>query len=89
VPEQHPEIRARVVGLDEEAPVHVGMAARLVAEQPPHAVDRVVGRRGSAPLPDGRAGDRRHPRGHDPKRLAGGVVVGRRDLHGGNARTAR
>ena len=35
VPEQHAEVRALVVGRDEEAAVHVGVPARLVAEQPP------------------------------------------------------
>ena len=40
-----------------EAAVHVGVPARLVAEQPPHAVDLLGRRRVLAPLPHRRAGD--------------------------------
>jgi hypothetical protein len=41
VPKEHAEVGARVVGLDKEAAVHVGVAARLVAEEPAHAIDLV------------------------------------------------
>ena len=37
VPEQHAEVGAGVVGRDREAAVHVGVPARLVAQQPAHA----------------------------------------------------
>jgi hypothetical protein len=80
VPEQHAEVRAVVVGLDEEAAVHVGVPARLMAEQAPHDVDRL--RRGGvlAALAHRGAGNRRGAGGHDPERLARRVVVRRRDL---------
>jgi hypothetical protein len=38
MPEQHPEVRPLVVGGDEETAVHVGMAARLVTQQPTNAL---------------------------------------------------
>jgi hypothetical protein len=54
--------------------------ARLVAQQPPHAIDRFVSRRPLAPLADGCAGDLRRAVEDDPERLAGRVVVGGYDL---------
>ena len=59
VPEEHAEVGAVVVGLDQEAAVHVGVAARLVAQQPAHHVDggdaAAVSRRSAtvAPAMDG------------------------------------
>ena len=88
VPEEHAEVGAVVVGRDEEAAVHVGVAARLVAEQPPHRVDLVRGRRVLAPLEHGRAGDLGRARRHDPERLAGRVVVRRADVHAATIRSS-
>ena len=45
VPEEHAEVGPVVVGRDEEAAVHVGVPARLVAEQPAHGVHRAPRRR--------------------------------------------
>src|ERR671914_517372 len=47
VPEQHAEVRTLVVRRHEKAAVHVGVPARLVAEEPPDPVD-LVGARGAA-----------------------------------------
>src|SRR5918992_1022061 len=84
VPEQHAEVRALVVRRHEKAAVHVGVPARLVAEEPPDPVDLVGARGVLTPGGDGLARDLEHILLDDPKRLAGGVVVGRRDLHGGS-----
>ncbi len=83
VPEQHAEPCAAVVGRDREAAVHVGVPARLVAQQAPHAVDLGARPRVLAPVAHRRAGDVRRARRHDPERLAGGVVVGRVHLEHG------
>ena len=80
VPEQHAEVRAVVVGRHQEAAVHVGVAARLVAQQPPHRVDRAGRGRGSRRSSTVAPGDRGRAAGHDPERLAGRVVVRRGDL---------
>src|SRR5215213_7662215 len=48
----------------------------------PHAVDVVGARRVLAAVAHGRAGYVEHAFADDPERLAGRVVVGRRDLHG-------
>ena len=81
VPEEHAEVGAVVVGRDEEAAVHVGVAARLVAEQPAHTLG-LLRRRGAHPaLGDRRAGQRRRALAHDAERLARRVVVRRDDLH--------
>ncbi len=75
--EDHAEVGALVVGLDDEAAVHVGMATRLVDEELPHMVE--VRRRPPALLEDRGALEWRHSTRHDPERLAGRVVVGRGD----------
>ena len=59
VPEQHAELGAVVVGLHEEAAVHVGVPARLVAQQPAHALRVRVVQRALAALGDGGAGQLR------------------------------
>ena len=80
VPEEDAEVGAVVVGRHEEAAVHVGVPARLVAQQPADRLDRLGRGRALAALAHRRAGDRRDPRRHDPERLARRVVVRRRDL---------
>ena len=80
VPEQDPEVGAVVVGRHEKAAVHVGVPAGLVAEQPADAVDVLATRGVLAPVSDRLARDLEHAAVDDPKRLAGGVVVGRVDL---------
>ena len=81
MPEQHAQVGAVVVGRDEEAAVHVGVAPRLMAQQPADAVD-FLGRGGPlAALPDGGTGNLDLALVDDPERLAGGVIVGRGDLH--------
>src|SRR5918999_2820110 len=84
VPEKDAEVRALVVRGHEKAAVHVGVAARLVAEEAPDPVDLFGAHGVLAPGRDGLARDLEHIPLDDPKRLAGGVVVGRRDLHGGS-----
>src|SRR5439155_7302268 len=49
VPEQGAEVGALVVGRDQEAAVHVGVAARLVAQQPADAVGGGIGTAGAFP----------------------------------------
>ena len=79
VEEDAAEIGACIVRLDHEAAVHVRVPTRLVHEQPPHVVELL---RGVPPtLEHGRSPECPHPAGHDPERLAAGVVVGRRDGH--------
>ena len=85
MPEEDAEVGAVVIGRDDEAAVHVGVAARLVAQQPPDAVDDVAAPRVLAALADGRAGDIGRAGRDDPERLAGGVVVGRLHVDHGTA----
>ena len=88
VPEQHAQLGAGVVGLDEEAAVHVGVPARLVAEQPPHALGLRALERERPALGDRRARQLRGALEDDPERLAGRVVVRRAHLHGRGRYTA-
>jgi hypothetical protein len=77
VEEDDAEVGAAVLGLGDEAAVHVGVAARLVDEQPPDVVEMLER---EAPLVEDRAPlERRHAAGDDAERLAAGVVVGSRD----------
>ena len=77
--EDDAEVGALVLGLGDEAAVHVGVAARLVDEQAADVVD-VLER--VAPLVEDRAaGKRVDAAGDDAERLAGRVVVDRADLH--------
>ena len=79
VEEDDAEVRFRVLGLDDEAAVHVGVPARLVHEQPANVVEPVVR---VAPLVEDRRTLRRLDSVRDdPERLARGVVVDRTDLH--------
>ena len=80
VPEEDAEVGAVVVGRHQEAAVHVGVPARLVAQQPADRVDGLGRGRALAALAHRGAGDRRDARRHDPERLARRVVVRRRDL---------
>ena len=84
VPEQDTELGPFIVRWHEEAPVHVSVAARLVAEQLAHAVDLLRARRVLTPVPDRGARDLERAEIDDPKRLAGGVVIGRLDLDRGS-----
>jgi len=73
--------------LRDEAAVHVGVAARLVDEQPAHVVQVLAGP--APPLQRGAALQRRDPVHHDAERLPRGVVVDRRDRrHASNRGTA-
>ena len=74
-----PRSALAVVRLDDEAAVHVGVAARLVDEQPPHVVEPLECV--AALVEDRRAVRGIDSAGHDPERLAAGVVVDRADLH--------
>ena len=66
--EHDAEIGARVVRLDDEAAVHVGVPARLVDEQPPNVVEPLER---IAPLvEDGGAARRLDAARDDPERLA-------------------
>ncbi len=80
VPEQNAKVGTAIVGRHEEAAVHVGVPAGLVTQQPAHAVDFLAARRVLAPVTDRVTRDLEHPEIDDPKRLAGGVVIGRVDL---------
>ena len=80
MPEQDSELGTSVVRGHEEAAVHVSVATRLVAEQLAHAVDLLRARRVLTPVPDRGARDLERAEIDDPKRLAGGVVIGRLDL---------
>ena len=76
VEEDDAEIGVVVVRLDDEAAVHVGVAARLVDEQPPHVVEPLER---VAPLVEDRRALRRLDAARDdPERLARRVVVDRR-----------
>ena len=77
--EDHAEVRAVVVRLDDEAAVHVGMPSRLVDEQTAHVVDALE--RVAALVEDRRPTQRLDPVRHDPEGLPCGVVVGCADLH--------
>jgi hypothetical protein len=77
VPEQHAQVRALIVGRHDKPAVHVGVPARLEAQQFPQLL-RV--RAVDGPHPPVRDADtrQRHRRfGHDPERLPSGVVIGR------------
>jgi hypothetical protein len=81
VPEQRAQVGAFVVGRDEKAAVHVGVAPRLMAQQPPDAID-LLGRGGAlTALSYIGPRDLHLALGDDPEGLAGGVIVGRRNLH--------
>lgn len=58
VPEQDAEMGSRIVGRDDEAAIHVSVAAGLMAKRFAEGVERVVGRLedGEAPLGYGLAG---------------------------------
>ena len=72
-----PRSASVVVRLDDEAAVHVRVAARLEDEQPPHVVEALE--RVAALVEDRRAAERLDSAGHDPERLAARVVVDRAD----------
>ena len=78
--EDDTEVRAGVVRLDDEAAVHIGMASRLVDEQPTNVVESIE--RIAALVEDRLASWSLDSTGHDPEGLACGVVVDRVDLHG-------
>ncbi len=79
VEEDDAEVGALVLGLGDEAAVHVGVAARLVDEQAADVVDVLEG---VAPLVEDRAsGEGVDAAGDDAERLAGRVVVDRRNAH--------
>ena len=79
VEEDDAEVRFRVLRLDDEAAVHVGVPARLVHEQPPNVVEPVVR---VAPLVEDRRTLRRlYTVGDDPEWLTRGVVVDRTNFH--------
>jgi hypothetical protein len=59
VPEEHAEVRLRIVRRDLEAAVHVGVAARLMAEQPADGVQASVPLGAHAALRHRGAGQRR------------------------------
>src|SRR5690606_4055522 len=71
------EVCAVVVGWGDESAVHVGVAARFLAEKLTHRVELGRGCGVHAPLCDSRAADRREPVSDDAERLAGGMKVGR------------
>jgi hypothetical protein len=73
VEEDDAEVGAVVLGLGDEAAVHVGVAARLEDEQPADVVELLL--REAALLEDRGAAKRVDAAGDDPERLAGGVVV--------------
>ncbi len=77
--EDDAEIGARVVRLDDVAAVHVGVAARLVDEQPAHVVEPLE--RVAALVEDRCAPKRIDTARHDAERLARRVVVDGPDLH--------
>ena len=78
--EDDAEVGVRVVRLDDEAAVHVRVAARLVDEQPANVVEALE--RVAPLVEDRRALRQLDATGDDPERLAGRVVVDRADLHG-------
>jgi hypothetical protein len=82
VPEEDAEVGAAVVGRHEEAAVHVGVSARLVAEHAPDDLGRLRRHGRLAPGRHRRPGQLRRPARDDPERLARRVVVRRDDLHG-------
>ncbi len=73
VEEHDAEVRPVVVGRRHERPVHVGVAARLVDQQPADVIEVV--HRPAPALEDGPALEVGDAAGHDPERLAGRVVV--------------
>jgi hypothetical protein len=81
VPEQHAEGGTLVVGRDDEAAVHVGMAARLVTQQPAQTVDTLRRRGALAPLSHVRARDLPDVTDDDPEWLTGRVVVRCTQVH--------
>jgi hypothetical protein len=79
VEEDDAEVGAVVVRLDDVTAVHVGVAAGLVHEEPPHVIESleriaalVENRRAAQPVDPGR---------DDAERLARAVVVDGADLH--------
>ena len=87
VEEHDAQVAVGVVGWRDEAAVHVGVAARLVDEELADVVDIRGGP--AAAFRHGPAFERRDTAGHDPERLATGVVVGRRDLGQRASRASR
>ena len=81
MPEQRAEVRTLVIGWDDEAPVHIGMPARLEAQQLTHHIGVRVRLRIGAPLPHTGPGQVRGAVDHDAEGLTGGVVVLRADAH--------
>jgi hypothetical protein len=78
VEEDDAEIGARL-GLDDVAPIHVCVPARLVNEEAANVIQPVV--RVAPLLEDRVAAQRVHTARDDPERLARGVVVDRTNLH--------
>src|SRR5262249_36809880 len=72
VEEDDPEIRTSVVGLDDEAAVHVRVATGLEDEEPANVVE--AGEGVAALVEDRRPGRSVDAAGHDPERLAARVV---------------
>ena len=66
--EDDAEVGTIVVGLDDEAAVHVGVAARLVHEEPPHVVEPL--QRIPPLVEDRRAARHLDSSRDDPERLA-------------------
>jgi hypothetical protein len=77
VEEDDAEVGAIVVRLDDEAAVHVRVPARLVHEKASHVVEPF--QRVAALVEDRPPAWRLDSAGHDPERLARGVVVDRSD----------
>ena len=78
VEEDDAEVGAVVLGVRDEAAVHVGMSARLVDEQLPHVVQMLE--REAALLENRAPAERLDAAGDDPERLAARVVVDRLDV---------
>ena len=81
MPEQHAEVGAVVVRRNHKAAIHVGVAARLVAEKPTDPIDLLRARGVLTPRADRHTGNVECGGIDDPKRLTGRVVVSRPDLH--------
>ena len=76
VPEQCTEVGSVVIGRRDEASIHVGVAARLIAEQFSQTLDTCVAGGIDPPLCHCLAWQVHRRVGHDPERFPRRVVVG-------------